>query len=197
MIRDIAFRTYRPEAGQPLGVWGAALDPDEIAQAMKIRVSEVNVWGEPPVVDGAVKSAFATVWTPSKAFPGSTGERHAVYEDGETFLYLAVFQGDAFALAGKPKTFGKAPALTKIGVSNAPSERCKQLNSGFPPGGAGKWDIRLQATFSDRKSAEEAEAIFKANHGKLESLGGEFFWGELDYAEACFAQVPGVARFGR
>lgn len=52
VIRDIAFWTYRPEAEQGHGVWGAALDADEIAQAMKIRVREVDVWGEPPVTDG-------------------------------------------------------------------------------------------------------------------------------------------------
>lgn len=197
MIRDIAFRTYRPEAGQGLGVWGAALDPDEIAQALKIRVSEVNVWGEPPVVGGVVKSAFGTVWTPSKAFPGSSGTRTSIYEDGETFLYLARFDGGGHALVGRSKGFGKAPALVKIGVSNDPVARCAQLNSGFPPGGAGKWMIHLQAPFPDRQKAEVAEQFFKDNRGRLESLGGEFFWGDRDDAESAFARVPGVSRFGR
>ncbi len=197
MIRNIAFRTYRPEAGQGLGVWGAALDPDEIAQAMKIRVSEVNVWGEPAVTDGVVKAAFGTVWTPSKAFPGASGTRTATYEDGETFVYLARFDGDGAALVGRPKTFVKAPALVKIGVSNDPVAWCAQLNSGFPPGGAGKWVIHLQASFSDRKQAEAAEQLFKDNPGRLESLGGEFFWGQLDCAVSAFAMVPGVSRFGR
>jgi hypothetical protein len=45
--------------------------------------------------------------------------------------------------------------------------------------------------------AEVAEAIFKANHGKLESLGGEFFWSKLDKAESRLVKVPGVARFSR
>jgi len=197
MIRDIAFRTYRPEAGQGIGVWGAALEEEEIAQAMKIRVSEVNVWGEPPVTEGVVKSAFGTVWTPSKAFPGSTGTRTATYDDGETFLYLARFDGDGPALAGRSKSFGKAPALVKIGVSNDPVARCAQLNSGFPPGGAGKWVIHLQASFPDRKQAEAAEQFFKDKRGSLESLGGEFFWGDLDTAVSAFAMVPGVSRFGR
>jgi hypothetical protein len=49
MIRQIAFNSYRPEAGQALAVHGAALDSDEISQALKIKVREVNVFGEPPV----------------------------------------------------------------------------------------------------------------------------------------------------
>lgn len=158
---------------------------------------EVAVWGEPPVTGGVVKSAFGTFWTPSKAFPGSTGTRTATYQDGVTFLYLARFDGDGPALAGRTKTFGKAPARVKIGVSNDMIARCAQLNSGFPPGGAGKWVIHLQASFPDRKQAEAAEQFFKDNPGRLESFGGEFFWGDLDNAVTAFAMVPGVSRFGR
>ncbi|MCC6009232.1 MAG: hypothetical protein JJU40_16390 [Rhodobacteraceae bacterium] len=126
-----------------------------------------------------------------------TATRSAVYKDGETFLYLARFNGDDSALVGRSKGFGKAPALVKIGVSNDPVARCAQLNSGFPPGGAGKWVIHLQASFPDRKRAEVAEAFFKDNRGRLESLGGEFFWGDHDDAESSFVRVPGVSRFGR
>jgi len=80
-IRDIAFKTYRPEAGQALGVWGAAMEPDESAEALKIRVTEVNVYGEPPVSDGLVGEAFEQVFTPSRAFQGSAGTRTSVYEE--------------------------------------------------------------------------------------------------------------------
>lgn len=196
-IRDIAFRSYSSNAGQAISVWGARLEPDEIAQALKIRVSEVNVWGEPPVEGGVVKSAFGTVWTPSKAFPGSSGTRTATYGDGETFLYLARFDGDGHALVGRSKGFGKAHALVKIGVSNDPVARCAQLNSGFPPAGAGKWVIHLHAPFPNRQQAEVAEQFFKDNRGRLESLGGEFFWGDRDDAESAFARVPNVSRFSR
>jgi hypothetical protein len=39
------------------------------------------------------------------------------------------------------------------------------------------------------------EGGVQATLTKLESLGDEFFWGELGKAESCFAKVPGVARF--
>ena len=48
MISRIDFNSYQTEAGQPLAVHGADLDKDEVAQALKIRVREVNVFGEPP-----------------------------------------------------------------------------------------------------------------------------------------------------
>lgn len=51
MISRIAFKSYRAEAGQALAVHGAALDMDEIALAMKIRVREVSVFGEPTIAD--------------------------------------------------------------------------------------------------------------------------------------------------
>jgi len=162
-IRDIAFKTYRPEAGQALGVWGAAMEPDEIAEALKIRVTEVNVYGEPPVSDGLVGDAFEQVFTPSRAFQGSAGSRSSVYEDGETFLYLAVFEGDGPVLTGRRKVIGKAFAAMKIGVSNDTDVRCAQLNLGFPPAALGKWAIRMRASFPDRKSAEDAERMFKEN----------------------------------
>lgn len=72
MISRIAFNSYRAEAGQALAVHGAALDEDEIAQAMKIRVLEVSVFGEPPVPKEASKvQPFAEVFKPSRAFPRS------------------------------------------------------------------------------------------------------------------------------
>src|SRR6056297_974385 len=88
MISQIAFNSYRPEAGQALAVHGADLDQDEIAQALKIKVREVNVYGELPVsVDENPVMPFAEVFKPSHAFPGSFGERSSTYEDGETYLY--------------------------------------------------------------------------------------------------------------
>ncbi|MCC5956672.1 MAG: hypothetical protein JJU07_11245 [Natronohydrobacter sp.] len=115
-------------------------------------------------------------------------------------MWMRAFYGfgpDGPALVGRSKGFGKAPVLVKIWVSNDPVAHCAQFNSGFPPGGAGKWVIHLQASFPDRKRAEAAEAFFKHNRGRLESLGGAFFWGDLDNAVSVFTRVPGVSRFSR
>lgn len=99
LISTIAPKSYKPQAGMTLAVHGFNLDSDEIAQALKIEVKEVNVFGEEPVTDLAAEvMPFAKVFEPSRAFPGSFGERTSSYEDGETFLYLAVFKGNGHAL---------------------------------------------------------------------------------------------------
>lgn len=197
MIRSIAFRTYRPEAGQALGVWGAALDEDEIAKALKLKVTEVNVFGEPPISETALKNeAFAEEFSPSRAFPGSFGTHTVIKTDGKTFLYLARFEGNGHALLDKPNVFGSKSIAMKIGVSNDLVGRLNQLNAGIPPAAKGKWKLHMQAEYADRRSAETVEQTFKdTSKGKLESLGGEFFWGSETDATSLFCGLPGVSRF--
>jgi len=195
-IERIAPDTYNKDAGQGIGVWGRALTPAEIETGLKIKVTEVNVFGEEPVDESGLTGApFKEEFFPSKAFPGSAGERNSTYADGETFLYLAKFDGDGVALLGRPKTFGSKSAALKIGVAKNPESRCDQLNSGIPPAAKGRWRIEVKAPFSDRKAAETAEQIFKDKSGKLESLGGEFFWGDRLDALLLFSAIPGVSRF--
>lgn len=193
-IGRIAFKTYRPEAGQALAVHGAALEPEEIEKALKIKV---NVVGEDPVDGGALISrSFEEEFSPSKAFPASFGARTSHYTDGETYLYLARFEGDGHAMLGRKKAIGDKGIALKIGVSSDPKSRSEQLNSGFPPAAKGRWRMDQTAKFPDRKSAETAEQHFKDESPKsLESLGGEFFWGKLDDSRLLFAKVPGVSRF--
>lgn len=198
MISRIAFNSYRSEAGQALAVHGADLDPDEIAQALKIKVREVNVYSEPPVTDSeSPVMAFAEVFRPSRAFPGSFGERTSNYEDGETFLYLAVYEGDGHALVGRKESFGDKSVALKVGVTNALKRRCTELNAGIPPAATGRWALRVNSQpFPDKKSAEDVEAQFKQlSSGRLESLGGEFFWGKLEDAESLCWSLPGMSRF--
>lgn len=198
MISTIAFRSYDPAAGQALAVHGADLDADEIAQAMKIRVQEVNVFGQPPIAETeSPVTPFGEVFKPSRGFPGSSGQRTANYEDGETYLYLAVFAGDGHALLGRSKPPGDNNVAMKIGVTNSVKRRCDELNAGIPPAAAGRWKISLKSQpFPDRKSAETVEELFKQrSSGRLNSIGKEFFWGRLDAAEMLFWMLPGMSRF--
>lgn len=195
-IERIAPDTYDKDAGQGIGVWGRALTPAEIETALKIKVTENNVFGEAPVADnGLTDTPFREVFFPSKGFPRSSGEWTSTYTDGETFLYLAKFHGDGTALLGRSSTFGSKAVVLKIGVSNDPASRSAQLNAGIPPAAKGRWRIELQAAFANRKSAEVAEQMFKDKSIKLESLGGEFFWGEDMDAVLLFSSIPGVSRF--
>ncbi len=146
LIRQIATKTYRPEAGQAIGVWGAELEVEEIAQALKIKVTEINVCGEPPInAEGITNEPFAHVFKPSRGFPGSSGARTSIYEDGKTFVYLARFEGDGHALVGRAKPIGDKSVVMKIGVSNDPTRREGELNSGIPPAALGKWKCLTSA----------------------------------------------------
>lgn len=198
LLEMIARQTYRSEAGQAIAVWSPALEKSEIERALKIKVTEVKVFGEIPVSENAlVKEPLSKVFKPSRAFPGSSGERTSTYEDGETFVYLARFDGDGHALIGKPKSFGDKSVALKIGISNAPNRRLEELNSGIPPAAKGKWSIQLVSqAFPDRESAETVEQSFK-DQGltKLESLGKEFFWGDWTTAMLVFSSLPGMSRF--
>ena len=199
MISTIALNSYRAKAGQSLAVHGADLDAAENAQALKIKVRQTNVYGEPPVeADGGAITLFGKVFQPSRAFAGSFGERSSVYEDGEAFLYLAQFEGDGHALIGRNKTYGDKNVVLKIGVTNDLERRCNELNAGIPPAAQGRWKMRVRSQpFPDKRSAEEVEALFKnKSNGRLESLGGEFFWGSIDDAESLCWSLPGMARFG-
>src|SRR6185436_20209670 len=119
LLERIAQKTYRPEAGQAIAVWNPPLLPAEIDLALKVKVTEVSVFGEPPIPETALKrSAFGDAFKPSRAFPGGFGQRTATYEDSPTCMYLARFDGDGFALLGQPKPQFDKSVLVKIGVSN-------------------------------------------------------------------------------
>lgn len=200
LLERIAPKTYRPEAGQAIAVWNPPLLPEEVDLALKIRVREVSVFGEPSIAE--IQSAVVPLgesFKPSRAFPGSFGKRTSTYQDGPTQLYLARFEGDGFALLGRQKPMFDASVLLKIGVSNDIKRRISEINSGFPPAAIGQWTMQLVSEpFADRASAEAAEQVFKDRAASsLESLGGEFFRGDWTSAELAFATVPGVSRFGR
>jgi hypothetical protein len=48
-LRNRAFRTYQPEKGRAIAAWSAPLDADEVQKALELRVTEVPVFGEPPL----------------------------------------------------------------------------------------------------------------------------------------------------
>ncbi|MGV2123458.1 hypothetical protein ACQZ4R_10225 [Agrobacterium vitis] len=199
LLETIAPVTYRPEAGQAIAVWSPELTASEIDLALKVRVTEVSVYGEPPVAESAAKKVtLAEAFSPSRAFPGSFGERTSVYEDGPTHLYLARFDGDGFAVMGLPKPQFDKSDLIKIGVSNDVKRRSQELNCGFPPAAKGRWKIEITSQLYDNKAAAEAaEQAFKDRGQKeLTSLGGEFFRGDWTKAQSLFASVPGASRFG-
>ena len=73
LLERIAPKTYRPESGQAIAVWSPPLLPGEIDLALKIKVTEVSVFGEPQIPQTALQRNRLG-FHPSRAFPGSFGE---------------------------------------------------------------------------------------------------------------------------
>lgn len=149
LLERIAPKTYRPEAGQAIAVWSPPLLAEEVELALKIKVTEVSVYGEPPIAETALKQrAFGDAFKPSRAFPGSSGTRTATYEDGPTCMYLARFDGDGFAILGQVKPQFDKSVLMKIGVSNDKSRRVIDLTRAFRrlPSVSGGWNLFLRTT---------------------------------------------------
>lgn len=200
LLERIATETYRPNAGQAIAAWSPSLTREETARALRIKVSETNVFGEPPIAEDALtREPLANAFKPSRAFPGSFGTQVVERVDGPTKLYVFRFKGDAAALLGLPATKLGKRILVKIGVSNDPSRRLEEMNAGFPPAAVGRWGHgNVSEPYPDRVAAEIAEQAFKdqAASRNLDSQGGEFFLGEPLDIEMLFAATPGVSRFG-
>lgn len=200
LLERIATTTYRPEAGQAIAVWNPPLLAEEAERALKIRVREVNVYGEPEVtVSEENNEPLGQFFKPSRAVRGAFGERTSLYEDGPTQMYVARFEGDGFALLSQKRPMFDDRVLLKVGVSNDVKRREDEINGGFPPAAVGRWAMMLLSEpYPDKAAAEAAEQAFKDRAlPALESLGKEFFRGKWEVAESIFAAVPGVSRFGK
>lgn len=77
LLETIAPVTYRAEAGQAIAVWSPELTPSEIDLALKVKVTEVNVFGEPPVAETVVKkSLLAEVFNSPRRFRAVSARGH-------------------------------------------------------------------------------------------------------------------------
>lgn len=195
-IKHIAKLTYTRNKARRIASRGEVLTPEEMEFALKLPVVPCNVFGEKPVTKGGAQQLeMEAAFKPSRGVTPAFGERTSTYVDGETFLYMMAAQGDvpAFLKRSREKVDGKS--LVKIGITNNLAERCKQLNSGFPPASEFKWVLRLtsQKPFKSAKDAKTAEDHLKKVLEKdFESMGGEFFLGETAGLERAFFNVPGV-----
>jgi hypothetical protein len=78
LLERIASKTYRPEAGQAIALWSPPLLSEEVDLALKIKVTEVSVFGEPPLPETALKrNPFGEAFRPSRASEPYEGRRAA------------------------------------------------------------------------------------------------------------------------
>jgi hypothetical protein len=196
-VRHLAPVTYTAERGRAIAAWSAKLTPEEVETVLQLPVTEVDVYGEPPIGEDAIRDApFREVFRPSRGVQPSFGKRTSDYADGPHKLYLARFEGDIGALLGRPASTMARRTLVKAGFTNDPKRRCAELNSGIPPAANKRWRMwQLSAAYPDGAAAKEAEDTLKADFAaRFESLGGEFFLGDETSLMSRFAAVPAVAK---
>lgn len=195
-LRHLATETYTPSRARVIASQGARLTEAETRTILQLPVTEVPVFGEPPLHEAAPPTlALREALAPSRGVEPSFGTRTSLHEDGSNKLYLARFGGNAAALLGRPASALHGRSLVKAGFSNDPKRREGELNSGLPPAAVGRWRMwRLSAPYPSGASAKAAEDELKAALGlAVESLGGEFFLGREDAISSAFHAIPGVA----
>jgi len=196
-LRHLAPATYTPEMGRAIAAWSKKLTPEEVETVLQLPVTEVDVYGEPPIGEDAVREApFRDVFRPSRGVQPSFGTRASEYLDGPHKLYLARFEGDIGALLGRPASAVARKTLVKAGFTNDPKRRCAELNSGIPPAANKRWILwQISAAYPSGAAAKEAEDALKADFAaRFESLGGEFFLGDETSLMSRFVAVPAVAK---
>jgi hypothetical protein len=103
-------------------------------------------------------------------------------------------EGCVPAILGRDPGELRSKSLVKIGFSNFPDRRCAEHNSTLPPASKFRWKLILKSrAFPDGAAAKAGEDRLKAAFdSQFESLGGEFFLGDLATMETQFVLVPGV-----
>ncbi len=197
-LRHLAPITYTPNQARVIASQGAKLTDEEVETVLQLPVTEVDVFGEPPVgVGGANPATLKSIFAPSRGLSPSFGTRTSEYEDREHWLYMAKFDGNIAALLNRPSVELVNKSLVKVGYSNAPDRRLAELNAGLPPACLKRWSIWLQsAVYPNGASAKLAEDKLKAIFAsEFESLGGEFYVGDKGRMPAKFSTAPAVASF--
>ena len=191
-VADLLPDTYTGDNGQALASFGQLISEREAHAISRLRVTEVDVFGEEPVFqeNPSRKTDFNEAWQVSRGPAPSFGERKASYIDGEAYMYVLELSGELEAFLGMPKYELSNKRLIKVGRANNVDRRLDELNAGFPPSSAIKWKLRLQSQpYVDGNAAHDAERKLHDLYEKLGvPQGGEFFLCEDRMIDSTFAK---------
>lgn len=192
-IKSIAPDAYAPENRFERTTRAILLNEHERERALSHPVRQVNVFGEVPISpENLGTGPLATIWAPSKGPRPTFGKREANFEDGETWVYLMMLVGPTSAFLGRQS---ESNSLFKVGRSNDPKRRLKELNCGFPPSAVIRWKMLRSERFPDADTAHQVEqAVHAALAARHRSEGGEFFTGpersiESTYSTLCTSRM--------
>ncbi|MBB5747062.1 GIY-YIG nuclease family protein [Brevundimonas variabilis] len=151
-------------------------DPErviEAAEALRLAIYDTAARQDLNAREGPIApNAADTEDKPSRGPAPVFGERTVVIEDSDCVVYVHVLEG---AVAPLFDALPDGDDVLKIGRSNAPHRRLRQLNAGFPPAMGFRWSLLAVKPFADAQSAHDAEqALLLRLYGEARSLGGEF-----------------------
>lgn len=197
-IKNIAPKAYSNENRFERTTRAILLVPDERERALSQPVTQVNVFGELEIPQSDLASGIILeLLKPSRGVPPSIGPRISNYEDGENCLYLMLLDGGSETLLGR---FGPhlGKALVKVGRSNDPKRRLKELNEGFPKGSICRWRLVQSQRFPDVDTAHRHETDLKQFfHHLFTSQENEFFTAdqiaiESEFNRFCVERLPSL-----
>jgi hypothetical protein len=169
--------SYAHKYARSVGTSYRELTPEETARVLGLPVRAVAVWGEPDWkpdeqnADGELRVSDAVFRGPRPWFGTSETSRR----DGDTKLYLMKLTGCVDALFPKLRPATMQRAIIKVGRSNDPNRRERELNFGFPPSAEAKWKLEQVQTFRTADEAHNAEQkLLNDLEGRACSLGAEF-----------------------
>jgi len=170
-------QTYSQKTAQFIGANYAELTTAEVEAVCRLPAKPVAVWGEPnwrPEEQSGGKETTVAVAVSRGPRP-SYGKREFTVEDGDNYLYLMSLSGcvDALFPIARPEARGKV--IVKVGRSNDPRRRLTEMNSGFPPTAAARWELSQTQKFASGDAAHNAEqALLSHLEERGFALGMEF-----------------------
>lgn len=183
-IDHIAPTTLTQRDARNIASRGKLLTPAEAANALKLPIKPINVYGMPQLSETELEREF----TPSNGINPRFGKQIVNRSDGEHFLYALRLDGDAAYLLKRPHYEIGKKVIVKVGYSNDPKRRCEEHNSALPPAMSLTWKQDfVSRSFPSGQDAKDAEDGLKAHLKKIgESLGGEFFLCTRDDLQSAF-----------
>ena len=183
-IDHIAPTTLTQKDARNIASRGKLLSPAESANALKLPIKPINVYGMPQLGETELEQEF----TPSNGINPRFGKQIVNRSDGEHFLYALRLDGDAAYLLKRPHYKIGKKVIVKVGYSNDPKRRCEEHNSALPPAMSLTWKQDfVSRSFPSGQDAKDAEDGLKAHLKTIgESLGGEFFLCSRDDLQSAF-----------
>ena len=197
-ISNVAPLAYTNEKRFERTTKAVLLTAEERARALSHPVYQVNVYGEPSIVQADLQQGvLEQLLFPSKGIPPSFGTRTTTIEDGENCLYLMILTDGAERLLG-PVGPHYGLNLAKVGRSNDPKRRLSEINGGFPDRSTCRWALISTQVFPDATMTHRYEIELKEFFSRrFTSQGGEFFTApkkaiEDEFSRFCMARMPKI-----